>query len=291
MIEFIINIFSFPFLFYAIAALIGTSFLAGTIGTYITINRFSYIAGALSHSILFGMGLFNYLKVIVNPKYPQFMAFLTPINGAFLSSIVFSIIIGILYNSKKERMDTILSAIWSIGMSAGILFIFLTPGYNQEITRYLFGNILLVSSQDLLFLYLFSFLIILIFSFFYKNILLIGFDNDFSYLMGQDVKKFNFIAIFIIGIAIVLMTQIVGIVLLIALLTLPSATILKFNLSFKKTIIFSCILTFIAGFFGLFLSYNFDLPSSPIIILFIGLIYISAFLKDKFKINRIMKNS
>lgn len=183
MVEFIVNIFSYSFLLYAIAALAGTSLIAGTIGTYITINRFSYIAGALSHSILFGMGLFNFLKAILRLKYPHLAIYLTPINGAFLSSIIFSFIIGVLYNSKKERMDTILSAIWSIGMSAGILFIFLTPGYSQEITRYLFGNILLVSKQDLLFLFLFSSIIILIFSFFYKNILLISFDNEFSSLM------------------------------------------------------------------------------------------------------------
>ncbi len=287
MVEFIVNIFSYSFLLYAIAALAGTSLIAGTIGTYITINRFSYIAGALSHSILFGMGLFNFLKAILRLKYPHLAIYLTPINGAFLSSIIFSFIIGVLYNSKKERMDTILSAIWSIGMSAGILFIFLTPGYSQEITRYLFGNILLVSKQDLLFLFLFSSIIILIFSFFYKNILLISFDNEFSSLMGHDVKKFNFIVIFIIGFSVVLLTQIVGIVLLIALLTLPSATVLKFNLPFKKTIVFSCLLTFVVGFFGLFFSYKFDLPSSPIIILFLGTIYIGSFLNDKLKIKSI----
>ena len=281
MIEFIIYIFSYSFLLYAFLALIGVSIISSTIGTYVTVNRFSYIAGAISHSILFGMGLFNYLKYTTKINY------FTPLNGAFVSAILFSFIIGFLYNSKKERIDTILSAIWSIGMSGGILFIFLTPGYNQELTRYLFGNILLVSLNDILILFIFCLILILIFSFFYKKIISIGFDNEFAYIMGQNVKNFNLFFILLSSFAIVLLTQIVGIVLLIALLTLPCATILKFNISIKKTIILSGLLTFITGFLGLFISFKLNLPVSPIIISILGIIYILVFLLKSSLINRI----
>ncbi len=272
MLEFITYIFSYSFLLYAFLGMLGVSIVSATIGTYVTVNRFSYIAGAISHSILFGMGLFNYLKYLTD------ISFFNPLNGAILSSIFFSFIIGFLYNSKKERIDTILSAIWSIGMSAGILFIFLTPGYNQELTRYLFGNILLVSFNDLIILYIFSLLIIFLFTFFYKKIISIGFDNEFASIMGQNVKNFNLFFIIIISFSVVLLTQIVGIVLLIALLTLPSATILKFNLSIKKTIFLSAFLTFLSGFFGLFFSFKLNLPASPIIILLLGAIYIIVFI-------------
>lgn len=278
MLSFIVYIFSYSFLLYAFLALIGISILSATVGTYVTINRFSYIAGALSHSILFGLGLFNYLKsIFISNKFLSESLF-TPLNGAFLSGILFSLIIAYLYNNKNERLDTILSAIWSIGMSAGILFIFLTPGYNQELTRYLFGNILLVSLKEIIILFIFTIFILLIFSFFYKKILSIGFDNEFALLMGQNVKLFNTIFILIISFAIVLLTQVVGIVLLIALLTLPSSTILKFNLSLKKTMILSGILTFIVGFLGLYLSFTFNLPVSPITILILGAIYIIIFI-------------
>lgn len=278
MLSFIVYIFSYSFLLYAFLALIGISILSATVGTYVTINRFSYIAGALSHSILFGLGLFNYLKsIFISNKFLSESLF-TPLNGAFLSGILFSLIIAYLYNNKNERLDTILSAIWSIGMSAGILFIFLTPGYNQELTRYLFGNILLVSLKEIIILFIFTIFILLIFSFFYKKILSIGFDNEFTLLMGQNVKLFNTIFILIISFAIVLLTQVVGIVLLIALLTLPSSTILKFNLSLKKTMILSGILTFIVGFLGLYLSFTFNLPVSPITILILGAIYIIIFI-------------
>lgn len=278
MLSFIVYIFSYSFLLYAFLALICISILSATVGTYVTINRFSYIAGALSHSILFGLGLFNYLKsIFISNKFLSESLF-TPLNGAFLSGILFSLIIAYLYNNKNERLDTILSAIWSIGMSAGILFIFLTPGYNQELTRYLFGNILLVSLKEIIILFIFTIFILLIFSFFYKKILSIGFDNEFALLMGQNVKLFNTIFILIISFAIVLLTQVVGIVLLIALLTLPSSTILKFNLSLKKTMILSGILTFIVGFLGLYLSFTFNLPVSPITILILGAIYIIIFI-------------
>jgi zinc transport system permease protein len=278
MLTFIIYIFSYSFLLYAILALTGTSVLAATVGTYVTINRFSYIAGALSHSILFGMGLFTYLKAIfISNKFLSEILF-APLNGAFLSGILFSFIIAYLYNNKKERLDTILSAIWSIGMSAGILFIFLTPGYNQELTRYLFGNILLVSLKDIVILFIFAFFIVAIFSLFYKKILSIGFDNEFALIMGQNVKLFNILFILITSFTVVLLTQIVGIVLLIALLTLPSSTILKFNLSLRKTMLLSGLLTFIVGFFGLYFSFNFNLPASPIIILLLGAIYIFVFI-------------
>jgi len=278
MLSFIVYIFSYSFLLYAFLALIGISILSATVGTYVTINRFSYIAGALSHSILFGLGLFNYLKsIFISNKFLSESLF-TPLNGAFLSGILFALIIAYLYNNKNERLDTILSAIWSIGMSAGILFIFLTPGYNQELTRYLFGNILLVSLKEIIILFIFTIFILLIFSFFYKKILSIGFDNEFALLMGQNVKLFNTIFILIISFAIVLLTQVVGIVLLIALLTLPSSTILKFNLSLKKTMILSGILTFIVGFLGLYLSFTFNLPVSPITILILGAIYIIIFI-------------
>lgn len=224
MIKFISYIFSYSFMLLAVLAILGVSALSGTIGTYVTINRFSYIAGALSHSILFGMGFFSYLSSIFKENSPQIVKFFNPLNGAFISSILFSLIIGYLFNSKKERLDTILSAIWSIGMSLGVLFVFLTPGYNQELTRYLFGSILLVSLKDLIILFCFAFVIIITFALFYKKILSISFDNEFASLMGQNSKIFNLVVIFIISFAVVLLTQIVGIVLLIALLTLPSAT-------------------------------------------------------------------
>ncbi len=280
MIEFIIYIFSYSFLLYAFLSIAGISVISATIGTYVTVNRFSYIAGAISHSILFGLGLFNYLNYYTKSE------FFAPLNGAFLIAIIFSFLISFIYNSKKERVDTILSAIWSIGMSGGILFIFLTPGYSQELTRYLFGNILLVSFNDIIILYLYCIFIILVFSLFYKKIMAISFDNEFATIMGQNVRRFNLIFILLTSIAVVLLTQIVGVVLLIALLTLPSSTILKFNLSMTKAMLLSGLLTFISGFLGLFFSFKLNLPVSPIIILILGSIYFIVFLFKGSSVNR-----
>lgn len=268
MLSFLISLLSYPFILNAVLASFFGSVISATAGTYITTNRFSYVAGSIAHSLLFGLGLFRFLQVRTGSS------FFNPLNGAILSGIFFGIIIGFVIHSKKERVDTLLSAIWATGMSLGLLFIFLTPGYNQELMRYLFGNILLIGKAELRIIGIFDLFLVLIFLLFYNKIMAISFDSDFASIRGVNSKAFSIVFLVIIIISVILLTQLVGVVMVIALLTLPSSIALKFTTSQKKAIPLAFLICLVTSLAGLLLSYIFDLPSSAMIILILGFIYL-----------------
>ena len=136
----------------------------GIIGTYVVVKRIGYLAGGIAHSVLGGMGIAYFLGK-------------DPINGALLASLVAAVLIGWVNLHWRQHEDTIIGALWSVGMAVGILFISKTPGYNIDLMSYLFGNILMIPGRDLYFIGAMDILILLIVSLFYKQFL--GFTSIF----------------------------------------------------------------------------------------------------------------
>ncbi|MFA6750231.1 MAG: metal ABC transporter permease, partial [Candidatus Riflebacteria bacterium] len=143
MSSFLTDLLELPFLFNAVLAGILCSIAGGIVGTFVVLRRITYIAAAISHCILGGLGAARYFSVVYGLEW------IRPIYGAILTAILSAVIIGIISLRAKEREDTVISALWAIGMASGVLFIFKTPGYGEDLMSYLFGNILMVSSQDL----------------------------------------------------------------------------------------------------------------------------------------------
>ncbi len=258
---------SLPFIRYALIAGILASISFGIVGTWIVIKRISYLAGAIAHSVLAGIGISLYLK----SKYH--IPHLDPLIGALAAGILAAVIIGIVSIKLKEREDTVIGAIWATGMAVGLLFIAKTPGYVDPMS-YLFGNILIISKTDILLIGLLDGIIIVFGVLFYHHFQTLSFDEEFAQIRGIRTNLFFMILLIMTAVTVVLMTTVIGIVMVIALLTIPAAIA---GLLSKKIWVIMILATGLTATFttgGLIISYAADLPSGSTIIALAGFIYI-----------------
>ena len=263
-----------PFIRYALFAGLLSSIPFGIIGTWVTIKRISYLAGAIAHSVLAGIGMSLYFSTKYN------LLWLHPLLGALISAIIAAFIIGFVSIKAKEREDTVIGAIWATGMSLGLLFIAKTPGYISPMT-YLFGNILIISQTDLILLVVLDIVVIILGFLFYHQFQAISFDEEFARIRGIKTNLFYFLLLLMTAITVVLMTTIIGIVMVIALLTIPAAIAGFFAKKIWMIMLISVGLTAIFTSSGLMISYITDLPAGSTIILISGVVYLTSVIVKK----------
>jgi len=268
MIDFIHAVAQHSFMRYALLTGILASIACGIVGTYVVTRRITYIAGSIAHCILGGMGAAYYLKRVHHWDW------LDPLYGAIFAALLAAIIIGLVSLRAKQREDTVIGALWAIGMAVGILFIAKTPGYNENLMSYLFGNILMVSAKDLWLIAGLDGLVIALGLLFYNQFLAVCFDEEFARLRGVNVEFFYLLLLCLTALTVVLLVSVVGIVMVIALLTLPVAVAGNFAKRLWHMMAFATLfcITFTTG--GLALSYGADLPTGATIILLAGAVYL-----------------
>ena len=254
------------FIRYALFAGALSSIAFGIIGTFVVVKRMTYIAGAISHTSLGGIGLSLWLNTSVG------FAFFSPIIGALIISIISGLIISYTVIKGDERLDTIIGIIWAVGMSIGLIFIYLTPGYIDPMS-YLFGNILLISLTDLLIIIILNIVIIFTSVLFHNQFLAIFFDEEFAQIRGIKTYLYQIILILLVSLTIILLITIVGIVMVIALLTIPAAIAGIFSKKMKIMMFLAVIICMMVTITGLAVSYKLDLPTGSVTILISGILY------------------
>jgi len=275
MVEFFSAVAEFSFLQKALFAGVLAAVACGLVGPFIVARRISYIGGGIAHSVLGGMGAAYFFSNVF--KWEG----LHPLFGAVVAALLSAIIIGLVSLKARQREDTIISAIWAIGMAVGIIFIMKTPGYNENLLSYLFGNILMVSSQDLWQIAGLDLLIITMVILFYNKFLAICFDEEFARARGLNVEFYYLLLLCLTALTVVVLITVVGIVMVIALLTLPVAIAGYFTRTLWQTMILSIITTILLTVFGLAFSYNLDLPSGAAIILLAGIVFLIIIVGNK----------
>jgi zinc transport system permease protein len=268
MIQFFHDLMRFPFLQYALFAGLLASIASGVVGSFITVRRISYIAGAIAHTTLGGMGLALYLQRQVGVRG------VTPIHGAIFAALLGAIILGAVTLYGKQREDTVLSAVWAVGMAVGVFFVSLTPNSNQDLTSYLFGNILMVRSSDLIMVGVLDLVIIAVSFFFYYKLEAVCFDEEFARLRGVKVELYYILLLCLTALTIVILLQVVGIVMVIALLALPAATAAFLTRRLYHTMFLAAGLTGLFMVSGLALSYGPNLPAGSTIVFVTGTVYL-----------------
>lgn len=258
---------SYSFLRNALAAALLSSVLFGVLGSIVTVKRIAGLAGAISHAVLGGIGMALYLKAV------KILPSITPMAGAMLFALVAALIIALVSLKAKQREDTVINAVWAIGMSVGVLFMAKTPGYTDP-SSYLFGNILLVSSKDLILLAVLDVLVIILSWRFYPQLIASSFDEEFSRVRGVKTQLVFIVILVITAVSVVLLQTFVGIVMVIAMLTLPSGIASFTSKSVAAMMISGCIFAAVFSVTGLAVSWNADLPSGAVTVVFAGLVYI-----------------
>ncbi|MGD9040887.1 MAG: metal ABC transporter permease [Desulfobacteraceae bacterium] len=257
----------FEFMRNALLAGILVSVSCGILGTLVVVNRIVFISGGIAHAAYGGIGIAFYTGI-------------PPALGATLFSFLSSMIMGVASLKSRERVDAIIGVMWALGMAIGIILIDLTPGYNVDLMSYLFGSILTVGRSDIWFmvsLALVTFLVVLVF---YKEFLAMSYDEEFSFVVGIPVKILYFVLLGLIALSVVVIIRVVGLILVIALISIPPYIAEKYTRSLGKMMLLSSLLGMFFTITGLWLSFRYNLTSGATIILVAGLAFFVSFAID-----------
>lgn len=244
----------FEFMQNALMASLLLAISVGIIGSLVVVNRITFLAGGIAHSSYGGIGLAIYLGLPI-------------LLGATLFSCLTAILIAMITLNNKTRIDAIIGIMWAAGMAIGIVFVDLTPGYNVDLMSYLFGSIIAVSFDDIIFMLLLDIVIVGLVILFYKEILAISYDSEFAKLRGISVKFFYTLILILASLCIVAAIRVVGLILVIALLTIPTYLAEGYCSRLSSMMILSSILAGVFTLCGLALSYSYDISSGASIIL------------------------
>lgn len=268
MTEFLAALGGHAFLQQALAAGLLASLACGVVGAYVVARRISYLAGAIAHSVLGGMGAARYLAVT------RGWAWLHPLYGAIVAALIAALIIGLVTLKARQREDTIIGAIWAVGMALGVLFIAATPGYDVELMSYLFGNILMVTPGELWLMAGLDLAALAVAFVFYNQLLAVCFDQEFARLRGINSDLYFLLLLALTALTVVLLSTVVGIILVIALLTLPAAIAANFSRRLWQIMALAALISMAFTSGGLALSYGPDLPTGAVIIVLAGAAYL-----------------
>ena len=249
-----LEVLQYDFIQNALIAGILISIAAGIIGSLVVVNKITFLTGGIAHSSYGGIGLAIYLGIPV-------------LFGATIFAVLTAIIIAVITIKNRNRIDSIIGMMWASGMAIGIVFVDLTPGYNVDLMSYLFGSIIAVSKDDILYMSFLDLFIISVIVFFYKEILAVSYDSEFASLRGINVKFFYTLILVLAGLCVVAAIKAVGIILLIALLTIPTYLAESFASRLSSMMIISSILATVFTISGLVVSYMYDISSGASIII------------------------
>ncbi len=275
MSEFIEAVRQHAFMRYALLTGLLASVACGVVGTYVMVRRISYIAGGIAHCVLGGMGAALYLQRMHGWEK------LHPLYGAVVAALGAAFVIGFVSLRAKEREDTVIGALWAIGMAAGVLFLWKTDGYVEDLTSYLFGNILMVSPGDLWLIVALDVVVLGVAILFYNQLLGVCFDEEFTRIRGVRVEFYYLLLLCITALTVVLLVTVVGIVMVIALLTLPIAVAGHFSKTLWQMMAISTVLSAVFTTAGLAVSYGPDLPAGPTIVAIAGAVYVAVVIVDR----------
>jgi zinc transport system permease protein len=266
--EFLDAAANYAFVQYALLAGVLASIACGIVGTYVVVRRITYIAGGISHCVLGGIGAALYFQRVHGWEW------LSPLYGAIAAALAAAMIIGLVSLRAKQREDTVIGALWAIGMAVGVLFIAKTPGYSQDLMSYLFGNILMVSRQDLWLIAALDALVVVLGLVFYNQFLAVCFDEEFARVRGMRVEFYYLLLLGLTALTVVLLVTVVGIVLVIALLTLPVAVAGYFARRLWQMMALAALFSMLFTTAGLAISYQPDLPAGATVIVLAGAVYL-----------------
>jgi len=238
----------------ALAAGILVSIVCGVIGTLVVVNRIVFLAGGIAHAAYGGIGLAFFMG------WPY-------VAGTVGFSLMSAGVMAAVTLKYKHRTDAVVGVIWAVGMATGIVLLDLTPGYNVDLMSYLFGSILAVSASDLWQMGVMGLFIITLVMYFYNDLLAMSFDDEYARLRNIPVTFLYFLLLGMIAISVVMIIRVVGLILVMALLTIPPFISEKFTGSLRTMMVFSSILSCLFTITGLWLSYVLDLTAGATIIL------------------------
>ncbi|MCD4777187.1 MAG: metal ABC transporter permease [Candidatus Aegiribacteria sp.] len=255
-----IDALGYTFMQHAVIASLLGSIACGIIGTLVTVNRMSALAGSIAHASFGGLGL-------------AYLLGFDPLMGATGFAAVSAIGIAAVSSGKKAKTDTAMAAMWATGMAAGLIFIKISGTYSADLMSWLFGSLLAVSASDISYAIVLDIVILLVITGLYKEFLAVSFDQEFSMLQGVPTKLIRGLFLILTALTAVLLMKITGLIMVIAMLSIPAAIAEMYTGSLWKMMIFASILAAVFNLAGLSLAWILNLPPGAVIILVAAFAY------------------
>jgi zinc transport system permease protein len=265
-----------PFVRYALLMGLLSSVSMGVVGSYVVTRRITYIAAAISHCVVGGIGAAIYCQSALGWEW------FDPLYGAIIAALVSALVIGFVSLYAKQREDTVISAVWSVGMAIGLLLLCASHRY-VDAMNYLFGDIVLISRQDLWLVIALDVVVAAVGIGFYPKFLALCFDEEYAELRGVRPKLYYLLLLCLTALTVVLLMRIVGIVLVIALLALPPAVAGHFARRLWQMMLLAVLFCALFINVGIAVSYPLNLLSGPVIILLAGGTYLLVALGKKLR--------
>ncbi|NLP04657.1 metal ABC transporter permease [Candidatus Fermentibacteria bacterium] len=250
----------YEFLQNAVAAVLLGAAACGIVGSLLFVNRLSSLAGGISHTVFGGLGF-------------SLLARVHPLIGAASASLIASLALGWMSARKRERADAAVAAVWSVGMSLGLVFVSLAPGYKGDLMGYLFGSVLAITREDLALTALVSLASAVFLAFQYRRILAVSFDPEFSRARGISSGLLFGAFLCLTGLTVVVLMRSVGLVMVIALLSIPPATARMLTHRLPGMVVLSSVISALSGLAGIAVSWWLDLPAGASIVLCAGALF------------------
>lgn len=260
MLEFIQEIFNYRFLGHAALAAVLSGIACGIVGSYIVSRRLVFMSGGITHASFGGIGIAYYLGI-------------NPLIGALIFAIGSAFGIELFSRRGKISEDAATGILWSVGMSVGVIFVFLTPGYAPNLMSFLFGNILLVDAGNLLWICVLDAVLILLFGLCYRAIVYTAFDREFAATQRLPVGVIGYAMMTVVAATIVLNIKTMGIVLLMSLLTMPVVIAGTLTRDYRRMTLWACGIGSAATLGGLYVSYVSNVPSGAAAIAVLAVVY------------------
>ena len=238
----------------ALAAGILVSVVCGVIGTLVVVNRIVFLAGGIAHASYGGIGLAFFMG------WPY-------VAGTTGFSLLAAGVMAAVTLKAKHRADAMIGVIWAVGMAVGVILLDLTPGYHGDLMSYLFGSILAVSGADLWQMAAVGAVVIFVVTWYYNDFLAMSYDDEFARLRQVPVTFLYCLLLGMIALTVVMIIRVVGLILVIALLTIPPFIAEKFTCSLRGMMVVASLLSCLFTVSGLWLSYLLNLTSGATIIL------------------------
>jgi zinc transport system permease protein len=263
----------FEFMRNALAAGLLASLICGIIGSLVVVNRLVFLSGGIAHAAYGGIGLAFFFGW---PYLASTLAF----------SLAAAMVMAVISLRARHRADTVIGVLWAVGMATGIILLDLTPGYNVDLMSYLFGSILTVPGNDLWVMCFLALGILVVIFYFYQDFLAMSYDEEFARVRGVAVAPLYFLLVAMLAVTVVLIIQVVGLILVIALLTIPTFIAEKYAGSLARMMILASLLNMAFTLCGLWLAYRYDLTSGAAIILVAGAGFFLSVILDPLGIRR-----
>ena len=264
-----LELLQYEFIRNAVFAALLASVACGIVGVYVVVNRIVFLSDGISHTAFGGIGLGYFLG-------------LNPIYVAITFSLVVAVGVGASSKKLGAREDTVIGVIWALGMAVGIIFIKLTPGYVPDLFSYLFGNILTVPRSELIVMLVLDLILVSTVALLFKELLAVSFDREFAQTLRLPVNLIYYILLTLVALTVVMLIRVVGVILVMALLTIPAAVSEIFTKRLIHMMLGAVVLSLVFTLLGLWLSYLSNLPSGATIVLLASAVFFSTLLYNRY---------